>query len=138
AASPREAEDAAAVVEVGYEELPAVLDVPAALAPGAPLVHEQHELSSSGAAYFGLRPQDGTNVCHRFRIRDGDVETGFRAADAVVDETFTLAGAQHAPMEPHACLARWPGGRLEVFAGSQTPFNLREELAAVFGLELDA
>ena len=138
ALSPREAEDAAALVEVDYEELPAVLDVRDALAPDAPLVHERHELSASGAAYFGLRPQAGTNVCHRFRIRDGDVEAGFRAADAVVDETFTLAGAQHVPMEPHACLARWLGGRLEVITGSQTPFNLREELAAVFGLELDA
>jgi CO/xanthine dehydrogenase Mo-binding subunit len=138
AASPRDAEDAAALVEVDYEELPAVLDARDALRPDAPLVHERHELSSSGAAYFGLRPQHGTNVCHRFRIRDGDVEAGFRDADVVVEETFALAGAQHVPMEPHACLARWLEGRLEVVTGSQTPFNLREELAAVFGLELDA
>jgi len=136
AESPRAAEDAAAIVEVEYEELPAVLDVLEAVRPGAQLVHETHEVSSSGAAYFGLRPQAGTNVCHRFRIRDGDVDAGFRVADVVVEETFTLAAAQHAPMEPHACLARWSGGRLEVVTGSQTPFNLREELAAVFGLRL--
>jgi CO/xanthine dehydrogenase Mo-binding subunit len=135
--SPRAGEEAAALVEVDYEELPAVLDVLDAMRPEAPLVHDTHEISSSEAAYFGLRPQAGTNVCHRFRIRDGDVEAGFAAADAVVEETFTTAAAQHAAMEPHACLARWNGGRLEVHTGSQTPFNLREELAGVFGLELE-
>lgn len=135
AESPRAAEEAAARVEVDYEQLPAVLDVLEALRPGAPLVHEQHELSSSGAAYFALRPQPGTNVCHRFRIRHGDVEAGFAASDVVIEETFRTAAAQHVPMEPHACLARWASGRLEVWTGTQTPFNLREELATVFGLE---
>jgi CO/xanthine dehydrogenase Mo-binding subunit len=135
AESPRAAEEAASFVEVEYEELPAVLDVLEAAQPGAPLVHDTHEISSSGAAYFGLRPQPGTNVCHRFRIRHGDVEAGFAAADVTVEETFTTPAAQHAPMEPHACLVRWTGGRLEVRTGTQTPFNLREELVCVFGLE---
>jgi CO/xanthine dehydrogenase Mo-binding subunit len=137
AESPRAAEEAAALVDVDYDELPAVLDVLEALKPDAPLVHETHEVSSSGAAYFGLRPQPGTNVCHLFRIRDGDVEAGFASADVVIEETFTTAAAQHASMEPHACLATWQGSRLEVQTGSQTPFNVREELAAVFGLELE-
>jgi CO/xanthine dehydrogenase Mo-binding subunit len=133
--SPRAAEEAAALVTVDYEELPAVFDVLEAVRGNAPLVHDAHEVSSSGAAYFGLRPQEGTNVCHRFRIRAGDVEAGFASADVVVEETFATAGAQHASMEPHACLAVWDGGRLEVRTGTQTPFNLREELACVFGLE---
>src|SRR5439155_11983716 len=91
----RAAEEAAAAVFVDYAELPAVLDVAAATQPGAPLVHDQHVVSESGAAYFGLRPQPGTNVCHRFRIRHGDVDAGFDEADAVVEETFRIAGAQH-------------------------------------------
>jgi CO/xanthine dehydrogenase Mo-binding subunit len=134
AQSPRAAEEAAALVTVGYEELPAVLDVRDAVKPGAPLVHETHKVASGGAAYFGLRPQAGTNVCHRFRIRHGDVDAGFAAADAIVEGTFRIAGAQHASMEPHACLARWQGERLVLQTGTQTPFNLREQLAAVFGL----
>jgi CO/xanthine dehydrogenase Mo-binding subunit len=135
AESARAAEEAAAAVLVDYEELPPVLDVLDAVKPDAPLVHDRHELASTGAAYFGLRPKQGTNVCHHFRIRDGDVEAGFGEADAVVEQTFTVAGAQHAPMEPHACLARWDSGRLEVLTGTQTPFNLREELAGIFALE---
>jgi CO/xanthine dehydrogenase Mo-binding subunit len=135
AASPRAAEEGAALVEVDYEELPAVLGVLEAIRPDAPLVHETHQVASSGAAYFGLRPEEGTNVCHRFRIRHGDVEAGFAAADVVVEETFATAAAQHAAMEPHACLASWEAGRLVVQTGSQTPFNLREELARVFDVK---
>jgi CO/xanthine dehydrogenase Mo-binding subunit len=134
AASRREAEEAAALVDVEYEELPAVFDPVEACEPGAPLVHERHNVSANDAAYFGIRPQDGTNVCHRFRLVQGDAEQGLADADVVVEETYRTAGAQHAHMEPHACLARWEGDRLEVWTGTQTPFNLRSELARIFGL----
>ncbi len=135
AETPRDAEAAAELVYVDYEELPAVLDLLEAVRPDAPLVHDTYPVSSSGAAYFGIRPQPGTNVCHRFQIRHGDGEAGFAEADAVVEETFRTAAAQHAHMEPHACIARWDGDALEVWTGTQTPFNLREELARVFGLD---
>ncbi len=137
APTPRAAEEAAALVDVRYEELPAVLDVLEAVREGAPLVHETHAVGTGGAAYFGLRPQQGTNVCHRFRVRHGDADAGFAEADAVVDETYHIAGAQHVAMEPNTCVARWEGGRLEVWAGTQTLFNLREELARIFGLPLE-
>jgi CO/xanthine dehydrogenase Mo-binding subunit len=132
--SPREAEEAAALVQVDYEEVPAVLDVVDAVAPGAQLVHDEIALASGGAAYFGMRPQPGTNVCHRFQLHHGDVDAAWSQADVVVQETYRTPAAQHAAMEPHACVARWDGDRLEVFAGTQTPFNLREELARIFGL----
>jgi CO/xanthine dehydrogenase Mo-binding subunit len=134
AESARLAEDAAALVDIRYEQLPAVVDVLESARPGSLLVHEQHTVSSSGAAYFGLRPQPGTNVCHRFQIHHGNTDAGFEESDVVVDETYRVAGAQQAPMEPHACVTRWQDGRLEVWTGTQTPFNLREELARVFGL----
>ena len=120
-----------------YEELPAVFDVLEAAGENAPLVHEQHLLSDNDAAYFGLRPIDGTNICHRFRIRHGDVTVGFGEADVIVEETYHVAGAQHAPMEPHASLARWMGDRLEVWTGTQTPFNLRMDLAGIFDIPED-
>ncbi len=137
AETPREAEEAAALVQVDYEEAPAVLDVVEAAAPGAPLVHDEIALASGGAAYFGMRPQPGTNVCHRFQLHHGDVAAAWAQADVVVEETYRTAAAQHAAMEPHACVARWDGDRLEVFTGTQTPFNLREELARIFGLAPD-
>jgi CO/xanthine dehydrogenase Mo-binding subunit len=84
-----------------------------------------------------MRPQPGTNVCHRFQLHHGDVAAAWAQADLVVEETYRTAAAQHAAMEPHACVARWDGDRLEVFTGTQTPFNLREELARIFGIAPD-
>ena len=134
AATERDAEEALGLVEVEYQELPAVLDPLEAVAPGAPLVHESVAASDNDAAYFGLRPQAGTNVCHRFQLVSGDLEAGLADADVVVEAEFQTAGAQQAAMEPHASLARWEGGRLEVWTASQTPFNVRDDLAGAFGL----
>lgn len=130
----REAEEALDLIDVEYEELPAIFDAVEAVADGAPLVHERHPISDNDAAYFGMRPQQGTNICHCFRIRHDDVQVGFEAAEVIVEETYKIAGAQHVHMEPHASVARWEGGRLEVWTGTQTPFNLRMDLAGIFGL----
>ncbi|MGY1779641.1 xanthine dehydrogenase family protein molybdopterin-binding subunit [Geodermatophilus sp. SYSU D01036] len=143
------AREAAALVDVSYEELPAVFDERDALRPGAPLVHETIPVSRSDSAYFGLRPLNGTNTCHRFRIRTAgipqgepytadpvpdDVAEGFGAADVIVDETFAMPAVQHVAMEPHACIATWTDGRLELVTGTQTPFNMRQDLAGLFDL----
>ncbi len=140
---------AAALVDVSYEELPAVFDEREALRPGTPLVHETIPVSSSDSAYFGMRPMEGTNICHRFRIRtEGipqgepysadpeprDADTGFAGADVIVDETFYMPAVQHVPMEPHACIATWTDGRLELVTGTQTPFSMRQDLAVLFGV----
>ena len=137
ASTPLAAELALGSIEVEYVELPAVFDPVEAAAPGAPLVHEHPEVSDNDAAYFSMRPAPGTNVCHRFRLRHGDLEAGFAEADVVVSETYRTAGAQQVAMEPQASLARWEGGRLEVWTGTQTPFNVREDLAGIFGLPLE-
>ena len=133
----KEADEALDLIDVEYEELPAVYDAVAAVSAGAVLVHEQHNISDNDAAYFGMRPQPGTNICHRFRIRHGNISEGFAQADVIVEETYHTASAQHAPMEPHASLAHWSGNRLEVYTGTQTIFNLRMELAGIFGLAED-
>jgi CO/xanthine dehydrogenase Mo-binding subunit len=133
ARTPEEAEDALALVEVAYEELPAVLDLDAALA-GEVLVHDRIQISDNDAAYFGIRPQQGTNVCHRFRIVSGDAAAGLAGADVVVEETYRTASAQQAPMEPHATLASWDGDRLSLWTGTHTPFNVRSDVAGVFGI----
>jgi CO/xanthine dehydrogenase Mo-binding subunit len=122
---------AALAVEVEYEELPAVFDPIEAL--DAPPIHER-SASASEAVSIEVRPIEGTNVCHRFRIRRGDVARGFEDAEVVVEETFRVAGAAHAPMEPHAAVAEWDDGRLTLWSGTQTPFNVRSDLAGCFGV----
>jgi CO/xanthine dehydrogenase Mo-binding subunit len=129
---------AAQNVEVEYDELPAVFDPFEALADGAPLLHPEAATSANEAVSIDVRPIEDTNVCHRFRIRHGDVAAGFAQADVVVAETYRSAGAAHAPMEPHAALAEWQDGRLTLWSGTQTPFNVRSDLAGVFGLPDEA
>jgi CO/xanthine dehydrogenase Mo-binding subunit len=128
----READEALDLIEVEYEPLQGVFDAVESAAEGAPLVHEHHAISDNDAAYFGIRPQEGTNICHRFRIRHGNMEEGFEQAEVVVEETYLTPSAQHVPMEPHASVARWVGDRLEVWTGTQTTFNLRMDLAGIF------
>jgi CO/xanthine dehydrogenase Mo-binding subunit len=129
---------AARLVEVAYEELPAVFDPLDAVAPGAPLVHEQAAASARDAVSIDVRPIAGSNVCHRFRIRHGDVAQGFAEADVVVEEVFRTAAAAHAPMEPHAAVAEWEDGRLTLRTGTQTPFNTRADLAGLFAIDEEA
>jgi CO/xanthine dehydrogenase Mo-binding subunit len=128
------ARDAANRVVVLVNELPAVFDPLEAVAPGAPLVHPTAAASARDAVSIDVRPIPGTNVCHRFRIRHGDVSEGFARADVVVEEVFRTAAAAHAPMEPHAALAEWDDGRLTIWSGTQTPFNTRADLAGLFGM----
>ena len=129
------AKAAASLVEVAYDELPAVFDPLEAL--DAPPIHEA-AASAQEAVSIDVRPIPGTNVCHRFRIRHGDVAQGLAEADVVVEEVFRTAAAAHAPMEPHAALAEWDGGRLTIWSGTQTPFNVRSDLAGLFGVPEEA
>jgi CO/xanthine dehydrogenase Mo-binding subunit len=76
----------------------------------------------------------GRNVCHRYSIRAGRAEDGFDEAEVVIETGLFVAGAAHVAMEPHATLAYWEDGRLHVLTGTQTPFNVRTDLAQLFGL----
>jgi CO/xanthine dehydrogenase Mo-binding subunit len=127
ARTPREAEEALELIEVEYEGLQGVFDPLEAADDSAPILHPGLEFPPD------LRPA-GRNVCHRFRLHSGLGAGGFAEAEVVVEETFTIAGAAHVPMEPHATLAYWEEGRLHVITGTQTPFNVRRDLAALFRL----
>ena len=50
----------------------------------APLLHPESGESAEDQVSIGVRPLAGTNVCHRFRLLQGDLEEGFAAADVVV------------------------------------------------------
>ena len=69
---------------------------------------------------------------------EGDLDAGFRQADHVLESTYYLPYIAPAPMEPRAAVAAWEGDRLTVWAGTQRPFGLRQELASLFGLDESA
>jgi CO/xanthine dehydrogenase Mo-binding subunit len=133
------ANEALELIEIDYEELPAVTNLDEALAPGATLVHES---SASGGELMGQlyeppKEFSGTNLCYRFSYAKGDVEAAFKRADFVFENTFTFPRVQHFSMEPHATVAHFEADRVTLWAGTQEPFTLREHIADIFHLPLN-
>src|SRR5262245_25774506 len=125
AADPDVAEEALALIDVEYEDLPAVFDAAAAIADGAPLVHE------NPSAYEGAPPErPHANVQSVLRFKLGDVEAGFREADRVFEHTFRTQLAHHGYIETHAGVVAIDGdGRAQVWASNKMPFRLKELLS---------
>jgi CO/xanthine dehydrogenase Mo-binding subunit len=128
------AQQALDLVEVEYEELPAVFDPLAAFQPDAPLLHETAPPTKEVAADLIIKNAVGTNIANHFKLRKGDVEKGFAAADYVYEDTFTSPAVQHVSLETHACVALAEAGRITVWAASQTPHMLRGQLAEIFSV----
>ncbi|MFQ5808151.1 MAG: xanthine dehydrogenase family protein molybdopterin-binding subunit [Armatimonadota bacterium] len=125
------------LIDVEYEELPAVTTLEEALAPGAPLVHAREPLAGHYADLATLRPVPGTNICHHFHHERGNTAAAVRDADLVVEDTYRFPKVQHYAMEPHGALAAWDdAGGLTVWASTQNPYSVRVELAKMFGLPL--
>ena len=129
------AAEALDLVEVEYEELPAVTTLEEALAPGAPLVHTGEPLAGHFSDLSSLRAKPGTNICHQFDYARGDVGEALAGAHLVLEDTYRFPRIQHYSMEPHGALAHWDDeGGLTVWAATQNPFSVRSELATMFAL----
>jgi CO/xanthine dehydrogenase Mo-binding subunit len=122
------------LVEVEYEELPAVFNVDDALADGAPLVHEEAPNEGATFADVILHAHAGTNVCNDFRLRKGDIDQGFAEADVVFEDTFTTPAVQHVPLETHCTVADARADEIVIHTTSQIPFMSRSQIAEVFNL----
>ncbi|MDR7417295.1 MAG: xanthine dehydrogenase family protein molybdopterin-binding subunit [Armatimonadota bacterium] len=116
------AEDAADLVEVAYEPLPAVISAEAARKPDAPLIHDSVP----------------SNCFFRYDHAYGDVASAFAAAPVVVRGTFRHQRLAGAPMEGRGIVAAWDHDRLTVWASTQTPHMLRTGLARSLGIPEDA
>jgi len=126
------AEEACRLVEVEYEELPAVLDPLAAIEPGAPLLHP--DLGTYDVVPFIL-PQPGTNISNHFKVRKGDVEAAWPRCDAIVEATYRVPHIQHVPLEPHIAVARWDrSGEVTLWSSTQSPFAQRDLIAQSLGI----
>src|SRR5439155_1427435 len=142
AETPEIASEAAALVEVDYEELPAVFDALKALQPNAPLVHEQIVDHYEIPPNAGIRPVNGTNLINQMRIRRGDVELGMRESDLVFEEVYSSPALQHCALEPHVTVARWetPNSgqpELTIWSATQMPHFVRQQVADVFRMPVE-
>ena len=126
------AEVAAALVNVEYEELPALLDPDAALAADAPVLHPD----AAGYAYLGgTRPVvPHPNVQGHGVRQHGDVAGGFGASYRVYEHSFTVPRIHQAYLEPRASLVWLEGETVRVVTTNKAPFSLREHLSVSLGI----
>ena len=120
------AEEALNLIEVEYEETEPLLDPEEALKPGAKRIHPDV------ATYKGLpKPlKEPTNDFVYMTWGRGDLETGFRQADLVIENTFTTPVVHHSYNEPHSCVVSVaPDGSAEFWSCSKVPYAAREQVA---------
>jgi aerobic carbon-monoxide dehydrogenase large subunit len=119
---------AAALVQVEYRELSAVLTPDEALAPDAPVIHPDYEHYVNpvpGRRHPNLQGEDAAST--------GDPEAAFAACDEVYENTFSWARSVSGAMETHGCLVDASGPRVVVHASHKEPYKLRRDLAALAG-----
>ncbi len=115
AIDPEIAEEALELIDVDYEELPAVFDPFEAKKDGAPVIHE------------GIK----NNTSFAIKKEFGDVKKAFAESDAIFEDTFFSQPVNHAPLEPHAAIAQYDPlkGEVTIWSSTQIPFFLRRNLS---------
>jgi putative selenate reductase molybdopterin-binding subunit len=127
AETPQIAAEAAALVSVEYEVLPAILDMHDAMQPGAPIIHDEPE---SYGIYDASR-----NMAAHIDVEIGDVERGLADGDIVVENEFFVQYQQHTCLEPHVTICWFDeDNRLVVRTSTQIPYHCRRMLA--FALDI--
>src|SRR5213594_511680 len=123
AETPALAEEAAALIEVEYEELPAVFDPTEALRPDAPRVHDE-------------RADNHTDL--RYHFNHGDVDRAFAEAAVVVEGTYRLNFVTTCCLETMVAIAEWDAqGQLTMWSTTQVPFLYQRDLARALGITGD-
>jgi CO/xanthine dehydrogenase Mo-binding subunit len=120
------------LIDVDYEVLPHVIDVAEAMAPGAPVLHDN--MYTIGV---DPKPAQPSNVAKRVEFNLGDIESGFAKADVVVEREFTTAPVHQGYIEPHACVASVSeDGQAELWCTTQGQFIVRSFCAKLLGMDL--
>jgi CO/xanthine dehydrogenase Mo-binding subunit len=122
------AEDAARLVHVDFQELPAVFTVAGALAPDAPLVQDPSLRRGD--------PLAATNVLREHHYGWGDVDAAAADAEVVVEGTYTFPMVTQFAIEPHAFIAAPDGDGIAIWSSIQHPSWLQRVIAGLVGLPL--
>ncbi|WP_027410767.1 xanthine dehydrogenase family protein molybdopterin-binding subunit [Anoxybacteroides tepidamans] len=126
-----QAEQAARLVRVVYDPLPAVGSPREALEEGAPLIHERLGSYQKGKYTY---PEPNTNIAHRTKIRKGNMKKGWMESDVVVEASFSFSPSDHIAMETRCATAEiLPDGNIVIVASTQSPFMVKRLISAYFG-----
>ncbi len=132
ASTPEIADQALALIDVTYEVLPHVIDVEAAMAPDAPILHD--DMFTAGV---NPKPSKPSNVAKVVTFKKGDIDAGFKAAEVIVEARYTTQPVHQAYIEPHACLATCAAdGQVNIHASSQGHFMIRAYTAKLLGMDM--
>jgi CO/xanthine dehydrogenase Mo-binding subunit len=113
------AQEALELIEVEYQELPAVTSIEDALSPQAPLVDDAF----------------ARNVCSEYHDVRGDMRRGWAEADVVAEDVFELPRQEHAYLEREGGLATIDArGVISVMAGTQRPRFIHASICESLGL----
>ncbi len=94
--------------------------------PGEPEIEE----------YLRTHPDEG-DAWDRDESTVGDVQAALARAPAVLEATYRTAYIAHVPLETHCAVAEWEGSRVTAWVGTQTPFRVRDEVAAALAVSTD-
>ena len=127
------AEQALDLIEVEYEELPAVFDTLEAMASDAPILHPDFN------SYAGIRAKlaEPSNVYTHTSFEKGDVDKAFAEADFVFEHAYRSQVQHGAYIEPQAVIV-WDdsdSGRVQLWSCIKAPFRTKEPIAATFGID---
>lgn len=118
--------EALSLIRVEFDVLPAILDAKQAMAPGAPVIHDEPDARVA----IPVEYDPGRNVAAHTKFSVGDLDKGYADADVVVEREYLAHRAQHCPIEPHVTLCYHDeDGRLVVCTSTQVPFHARRIVA---------
>ena len=132
ATSAHAAQEALSLIEVEYEVLEAVMDIDAALAAGAPVLHERPVTPVERGGEFA-----GTNIVSHIHFAHGDIEGGFAAADVIIEREYRTQTVHQGYIEPQNVTAIWSeDGHLTIWCSNQGHFGVRHDVAELTGLSV--
>ena len=138
AETPSAAEEGAEAVEVTYEELPAVLDLDAAMEEDSPLARpplgdvDRSEEEAHVTLEVDADDTEGkpTNIASHVAFTRGNIDAGFAESDVVVERKWSSAMMHQGYIEPHATVADFnaASGELTVWTSTQGQFMVRDTI----------
>ena len=132
------AEEAARLIEITYEELPAVLTPHDSLQPDAPVIHRDADTYLFEDAVRPPRAHANLQGGITHVKGDADLEPHFAAAYRVFEHRFKTPRQHCGYVEPHATIVHIDAaGIVHVHSPCKAPFRLRRQLAIVTGLPVD-
>ncbi len=129
-------EEALNLIEVEYQELPAVFDVLEAMKPSAPVLHDNAP-GYDGAPADIMAPAGG-NLLNKLTWGKGNVEKGFREADIVLEHQFRIPIHHQGYLEPQSFLVKIEAdGKINAWSSTKSPFGTRAQFAKAVGIAPD-